>query len=253
MAVDAAAVMMKRAYWGIDSGIDSGSSPELSSTTNTTGSLLLEEQPVSRTHQYRKVMKPLLERKRRARINHCLDELKDLMVGALQTEGENVSKLEKADILELTVRHLHKLKQRNALGLTPQATYAGKFRAGYAHCAQEVSRFMTSVPDMGSHVSARLLAHLGGCLQALEMLPPSAISVSPASDDDMHPLTSPPLASALASPLLDCVSSTALDLSRKRTSSTSDSDDAEHADSTTAPSGKRLKRADSDDRSWRPW
>jgi hypothetical protein len=30
------------------------------------------------------VTKPLLERKRRARINKCLDELKDLMVGALE-------------------------------------------------------------------------------------------------------------------------------------------------------------------------
>ena len=34
---------------------------------------------MSRTHQYREVMKPLLERKRRARINACLDELKDIM------------------------------------------------------------------------------------------------------------------------------------------------------------------------------
>uniref|UniRef100_T1HTH6 BHLH domain-containing protein n=2 Tax=Rhodnius prolixus TaxID=13249 RepID=T1HTH6_RHOPR len=36
-------------------------------------------QPISRTYQYRKVMKPMLERKRRARINRCLDELKELM------------------------------------------------------------------------------------------------------------------------------------------------------------------------------
>jgi hypothetical protein len=40
-----------------DSGFDSGSSPELNS----------DDPPMSRTHQYRKVMKPLLERKRRAR------------------------------------------------------------------------------------------------------------------------------------------------------------------------------------------
>lgn len=42
-------------------------------------------EPVSRTYQYRKVMKPMLERKRRARINRCLDELKELMTNALQT------------------------------------------------------------------------------------------------------------------------------------------------------------------------
>ncbi len=60
-------------------------------------------------------MKPLLERKRRARINKCLDELKDIMTVALQAQGENVSKLEKADILELTVRHLQKLQQSQRL------------------------------------------------------------------------------------------------------------------------------------------
>ena len=75
-------------------------------------------------------MKPLLERKRRARINRCLDDLKDIMVAALQSEGESITKLEKADVLELTVRHLRKLKEQNALGLTPQATYAGRWRVG---------------------------------------------------------------------------------------------------------------------------
>ena len=48
-----------------DSGIDSQSSPELT-----------EEPPLSRTHQYRHLIKPMLERKRRARINKCVDELK---------------------------------------------------------------------------------------------------------------------------------------------------------------------------------
>uniref|UniRef100_V9IHA8 Enhancer of split mbeta protein n=1 Tax=Apis cerana TaxID=7461 RepID=V9IHA8_APICE len=88
------------------------------------------EEPVSRTYQYRKVMKPMLERKRRARINRCLDELKDLMVTALQAEGENVAKLEKADILELTVRHLHTLRAARRLTLTPENSYADRFREG---------------------------------------------------------------------------------------------------------------------------
>ena len=41
------------------------------------------------------VTKPLLERKRRARINRCLDELKELMVGALEV---SVSKKKARDI-----------------------------------------------------------------------------------------------------------------------------------------------------------
>ena len=142
-------------------------------------------------------MNPLLERKRRARINRCLDDLKDIMVAALQSEGESITKLEKADVLELTVRHLRKLKEQNALGLTPQATYAGRFKAGYAHCAQEVSKFVSQLQavegqKLGSqiknhpnrpimaldvNVSTRLLSHLGGCIQALETMPPSVLSM----------------------------------------------------------------------------
>ena len=63
-----------------------------------------DEVPMSRTHQYKKITKPLLERKRRARINKCLDELKDIMTVALQAEGENVSKLEKAGKIEIKYR-----------------------------------------------------------------------------------------------------------------------------------------------------
>ncbi|XP_050348119.1 enhancer of split mbeta protein-like [Nymphalis io] len=140
-----------------------------------------DEEPVSRTYQYRKVMKPMLERKRRARINRCLDELKDLMVTALQAEGENVSKLEKADILELTVRHLHSLKRRGQLVLKPEMSYAERFRAGFAQCATEVSQFITNATvaanamhrqgPVDPQAGARLLQHLSNCIRRLEAPP----------------------------------------------------------------------------------
>ena len=90
--------------------------------------------------------------------------------------------MEKADVLELTVRHLRKLKQQNALGLTPQATYAGRFKAGYAHCAQEVSKFVSHLQEdtkiiLDVNTSTRLLSHLGGCIQALDSMPPSVLSM----------------------------------------------------------------------------
>lgn len=133
------------------------------------------EEPVSRTYQYRKVMKPMLERKRRARINRCLDELKELMVTALQSEGENVSKLEKADILELTVRHLHTLKRQNRLVASPENSYADRFKAGFAHCAQEVSHFLTTPSPVAADpvdpmAGAKLLQHLGSCIRQLEVI-----------------------------------------------------------------------------------
>lgn len=127
------------------------------------------EEPISRTYQYRKVMKPMLERKRRARINRCLDELKELMVTALQNEGENVSKLEKADILELTVRHLHGLKRQQQLVIPQEQRYIDKFRAGFNQCAQEVTHFITTPSDMVDPVAGKkLLHHLGACVRQLE-------------------------------------------------------------------------------------
>ncbi|KAJ8970744.1 hypothetical protein NQ314_001044 [Rhamnusium bicolor] len=126
------------------------------------------EEPISRTYQYRKVMKPMLERKRRARINRCLDELKELMVTALQSEGENVSKLEKADILELTVRHLHSLKRQHQLQLAEQS-YADRFRAGFSQCAQEVTHFITTPSEKIDPSAGRnLLQHLGACVRQLD-------------------------------------------------------------------------------------
>lgn len=117
------------------------------------------------------VMKPMLERKRRARINRCLDELKELMVAALQSEGENVSKLEKADILELTVRHLHKLRRHHALSVAPEASYADRFRAGFTHCAAEVSQYLAGSGTIDATVSSRLLAHLGHCIRQMDKPP----------------------------------------------------------------------------------
>ena len=119
------------------------------------------ETPMSRTHQYRKVMKPMLERKRRARINRCLDELKDLMVHALQTEGESISKLEKADVLELTVKHLRKLRRHQMLTLAPPPASEDRYQSGFAACATEVSRCLTSIPSVEVGLRTRLMSHLG--------------------------------------------------------------------------------------------
>merc|ERR1711997_1331176 len=125
-----------------------------------------DEEPMSRTFQYRKVMKPLLERKRRARINSCLDELKDLMMFALQSEGESISKLEKADVLELTVKHLRKLKRQQMLSVNP-GLELDRYRAGYTTCATEVSRCLAST-GVDISVGSRLMSHLGNKLNTLE-------------------------------------------------------------------------------------
>merc|ERR1712012_672088 len=135
-----------------------------------------DEEPMSRTYQYRKVMKPLLERKRRARINNCLDELKDLMVFALQSEGESISKLEKADVLELTVKHLKKLKRQQMLAVNP-GLELDRYRAGYTTCATEVSRCLAST-GVDISIGSRLMSHLGNKLNTIESSRHSPLTVS---------------------------------------------------------------------------
>lgn len=118
---------------------------------------------MSRSYQYRKVMKPLLKRKRRARINRCLEELKQLIMQlvhlvstaqgtiidtivvtacTLLQDEETLSKLEKADILELTVHHLHNQRRDResepANSSTPgQLEY---FWNGFQQCLLEISQ-----------------------------------------------------------------------------------------------------------------
>ena len=99
---------------------------------------------MSASHQYRKVMKPLLERKRRARINGCLDELKELMEFLGAESGQRLQRLEKADVLEVTVNHLKSLKAGGSL--TPGESLSGSptYRTGYSACASEVASFIFS-------------------------------------------------------------------------------------------------------------
>ena len=146
-------------------------------------------EPVSRSDQYKRVMKPLLERKRRARINRCLDELRDLLVSVLQAEGEAVTRLEKADILELTVRHVRKLSQRRRLALpTPTVKHqqeredVARFQQGFVAAAQQVQTFLMSTNSLEPAVSTRLLSHLTNYATSIAPAPsPTANPRSPAS------------------------------------------------------------------------
>ena len=223
-----------------DSGIDSQSSPEADKST------------MSRTHQYRKVMKPMLERKRRARINKCLDELKDLMVSALQTEGESITKLEKADVLELTVRHLRKLKAQGGLSLTNSGSE--RFRSGFRLCVGEITRFVTSgTSGIDLTLSARLLQHMSICLQSME-----ASTMQPVPSQNFNHATSHQ--QDLISPLRTLSEFISAGRVENIRYSTSYSGFQEPMDTMNSPSPRPssapatvVKTEISDEKTWRPW
>uniref|UniRef100_A0A8C3S4A3 Hes family bHLH transcription factor 2 n=1 Tax=Chelydra serpentina TaxID=8475 RepID=A0A8C3S4A3_CHESE len=54
-------------------------------------------------------LKPLMEKRRRARINESLNQLKTLILPLIGKDNSRYSKLEKADILEMTVQFLKEI------------------------------------------------------------------------------------------------------------------------------------------------
>ncbi|CAH1240485.1 HES1 [Branchiostoma lanceolatum] len=131
------------------------------------------EKPKSSETQRRKSSKPIMEKRRRARINDSLNQLKTLILDALKKDSSRHSKLEKADILEMTVKHLRNLqRQQIADSVVRDPVALSKYRAGYSECMTEVSRFLTGADAMDSQVQQRLLGHLASCCQTVDTIAP---------------------------------------------------------------------------------
>uniref|UniRef100_A0A672LX30 Transcription factor HES-4-B-like n=1 Tax=Sinocyclocheilus grahami TaxID=75366 RepID=A0A672LX30_SINGR len=115
--------------------------------------------------EHRKSSKPIMEKRRRARINESLGQLKTLILDALKKDSSRHSKLEKADILEMTVKHLRNLQRvQMTAALSADTNVLSKYRAGFNECMNEVTRFLSTCEGVNTEVRARLLNHLSGCL-----------------------------------------------------------------------------------------
>ncbi|CAG07532.1 unnamed protein product, partial [Tetraodon nigroviridis] len=145
--------------------------------------------------EHRKSSKPIMEKRRRARINESLGQLKTLILDALKKDvspnhchhcqlmltlrscdsklnythfvpqSSRHSKLEKADILEMTVKHLRNLQRvQMSAALSADATVLSKYRAGFNECMNEVTRFLSTSEGVNAEVRSRLLNHLSSCM-----------------------------------------------------------------------------------------
>ncbi|XP_031711005.1 transcription factor HES-1-A-like [Anarrhichthys ocellatus] len=113
----------------------------------------------------RKSSKPIMEKRRRARINESLGQLKTLILDALKKDSSRHSKLEKADILEMTVKHLRNLQQlQMTAAVNTDPSVLGKYRAGFSECVGEVTRFLSTCEGVNTDVRTRLLSHLASCM-----------------------------------------------------------------------------------------
>uniref|UniRef100_A0A182TSF6 BHLH domain-containing protein n=1 Tax=Anopheles melas TaxID=34690 RepID=A0A182TSF6_9DIPT len=148
-------------------------------------------EPVKRSSDNRRSNKPIMEKRRRARINNCLNELKTLILDAMKKDPARHSKLEKADILEMTVKHLENLqRQQTAMSQATDPSVMNKFKAGFNECAQEVGRF----PELEPHVKRRLLQHLNNCINGVNKsdLPKRHHHQQHQQHQQQHILPSPP-------------------------------------------------------------
>ncbi|XP_069893041.1 transcription factor HES-2 [Dipodomys merriami] len=107
--------------------------------------------------ELRKSLKPLLEKRRRARINESLSQLRALLLPLRGRENSRRSKLEKADVLEMAVHFLRGLPAAPGPAEPPPADGYGE---GYRACVARLARVLPACRVLEPALSARLLEHL---------------------------------------------------------------------------------------------
>ncbi|XP_048873191.1 transcription factor HES-2-like [Brienomyrus brachyistius] len=104
--------------------------------------------------ELRKTLKPLMEKRRRARINESLEQLKTLILPLFGKDKSRYSKFEKADILEMTVRFLRRLPSTSAK--SPSESY----KDGYKACRQRISTLLYTTNLLDQDTSQRVNEYL---------------------------------------------------------------------------------------------
>uniref|UniRef100_A0A3Q3RTS9 Hes related family bHLH transcription factor with YRPW motif like n=1 Tax=Mastacembelus armatus TaxID=205130 RepID=A0A3Q3RTS9_9TELE len=132
----------------------------------------------------RKKRRGIIEKRRRDRINHSLSELRRLVPSAFEKQGS--SKLEKAEILQMTVDHLKLLHAMGGKGYFDARALAVDYRTlGFRECVGEVVRYLSSLEgESPDPIGARLVSHLSHCASELDPLllqspPASALPFPP--------------------------------------------------------------------------
>ncbi|XP_026857831.1 transcription factor HES-5-like [Electrophorus electricus] len=115
-----------------------------------------------------KLRKPVVEKMRRDRINNCIEQLKVMLEKEFHQQDPN-TKLEKADILEMTVVFLKQQLQPQILA--PQKAHCN----GYSQCWRETMNFLSSNSKLDM-----TLQHLNHC-QAVQRAAKVLHVSSPAS------------------------------------------------------------------------
>ncbi|KAL1419354.1 hypothetical protein MTO96_005433 [Rhipicephalus appendiculatus] len=139
----------------------------------------------------RKKRRGIIEKRRRDRINTSLTELRRLVPTAFEKQGS--AKLEKAEILQMTVDHLKMLHSKgvDAFTFDPHKFAMDYHSMGFRECASEVARYLVAIEgiDLQDPLRLRLMSHLQ-CYSAQRELAAKSSCWSPASPAAPHYPTS---------------------------------------------------------------
>uniref|UniRef100_A0A667WZ35 Hes-related family bHLH transcription factor with YRPW motif 1 n=1 Tax=Myripristis murdjan TaxID=586833 RepID=A0A667WZ35_9TELE len=111
--------------------------------------------------QARKRRRGIIEKRRRDRINNSLTELRRLVPSAFEKQGS--AKLEKAEILQMTVDHLKMLHAAGGKGYFDAHALAMDYRGlGFRECLAETARYLSIIEGLDSTdpLRIRLVSHL---------------------------------------------------------------------------------------------
>ena len=112
----------------------------------------------------RKFAKTCVEKKRRDRINRCLDELKDLMSQA--DDKAKYQKMEKAEILEMAVTYMKTLRSTNSNHSETSNSSTGAESSGqyyqlaFRQCLNEFQNYLQLFPGIKDDFKARIMSHM---------------------------------------------------------------------------------------------
>ncbi|KAI3360987.1 hypothetical protein L3Q82_013191 [Scortum barcoo] len=111
--------------------------------------------------QARKRRRGIIEKRRRDRINNSLSELRRLVPSAFEKQGS--AKLEKAEILQMTVDHLKMLHASGGKGYFEAHALAKDYRSlGFRECLAETARYLSIIEgrESADPLRIRLVSHL---------------------------------------------------------------------------------------------
>ncbi|XP_052330553.1 transcription factor HES-5-like [Oncorhynchus keta] len=138
-----------------------------------TSTMIYSEEHLTLT---KKLRKPVVEKLRRDRINNSIEQLKSLLIPEILNQQADY-KLDKADILEMTVCFLRQQQQNQPVS---SSSCSAPVNQGYSRCVQEIVHFLSKC-EQKSQSQRRLLNHFQ--------------SLQPSSDKNKRKIDRPQLSS----------------------------------------------------------